>query len=334
MVDLKQAELLLKRFEEISLLALGDVYLDEYVLGRVTQISEEAPVPVFVHKESLFTPGAMANVANNVRSLGADVELIGVLGRDEAGKQALRELKDRKIGSKGLFIDESRPTTHKVKYLAGSDERSYQHVFRFDKESRSPLHAPLERQVLRFLKDYLPSVHGMIVSDYRNGVVTEKILRECIRLGKRGKKIVTADSRGNLLDYEGVTAITPNRAEVAVSCKRPVVTDEDVCREGKHFRERLKAEAFIITCGKDGMWIFEKRKRPLHIPALKVEEVADVTGAGDTVLATLTVALAAGADMALAASLANVAAGLVVKKLGAATVNRGEILEALSLTHR
>jgi len=329
MLDRAYVESLFERFDQVSLLALGDVYLDEYVLGRITQISEEAPVPVFVHRQSLFTPGAMANVANNVRALGAHVELIGVVGRDEGGRQAIKELEERRIGIKGLFTDESRPTTHKVKYLAGSDERTYQHVFRFDKESRSPLNASLEKEVLRFLKDHMCLANGVIVSDYRNGVVTQRILKECIAIGKKNRKIVTADSRGNLLDYEGVTAITPNRTEVAASSRSAVHTDEDICREGRRFREKLKAKAFIITCGKDGMWIFEKRKKPLHIPALKVEEVADVTGAGDTVLATLTVALAAGTEMSVAARLSNIAAGLVVKKLGAATVTREEILEAL-----
>lgn len=320
---------ILAQFSGKKILAIGDVYLDEYMLGEVIGISEEAPVPVFAYGESLFTPGAMANVANNVNALGADVTLVGVIGSDDGAHKLTEELKNRNIRIDGLFEDPERPTTHKIKVMAGSSQRAYQHVYRIDKESRQDISRELERRIMAFLEQAIPKADAVIISDYRNGVITPELLPYAIKTGRRHDKIVTADSRGNLLDYRNVTVIKPNVAEVERTLNAPVETDDAMVVAGKALLERLNPDTVLITCGKDGMWLFERETPPVHMPAVTREEVADVTGAGDTVLATLTVALAAGATMREAATLSNYAAGICVRKLGAATVSPDEILSVI-----
>jgi len=325
-------ENIVAQFGDKKILAVGDVYLDEYMLGEVIGISEEAPVPVFAYGESLFTPGAMANVANNVKALGADVILVGVIGSDDGARRLTQELKNRKIRTDGLFEDPERPTTHKIKVMAGSPQRAYQHVYRIDKESRQDISRELERRIMAFLEQAIPEADAVIISDYRNGVITPELLPYTIKMGRRHNKIVTADSRGNLMDYKNVTVIKPNIAEVERTLNAPIETDDAIVVAGKALLERLNPDTVLITCGKDGMWLFERESPPVHMPAVTREEVADVTGAGDTVLATLTVALTAGATMREAATLSNYAAGICVRKLGAATVSPDEILSAIDRT--
>ncbi len=325
---------IIAQFGDKKILAIGDVYLDEYMLGEVVGISEEAPVPVFIFKESLFTPGAMANVANNVKALGADVTLVGVIGSDEGARRLVEELKNKNIGTDGLFEDLQRPTTHKIKVMAGSSQRAYQHVYRIDKESRQDISRELEHQIMAFLDQAIPESDAVIISDYRNGVITPELLPYAIKMGRKHNKIVTADSRGNLLDYKNVTVIKPNVAEVERTLHASIETDDAIIVAGKALMERLNAENVLITCGKDGMWLFEEGIPPVHMPAVTREEVADVTGAGDTVLATLTVALSSGASVREAATLSNYAAGICVRKLGAATVSPEEILEVIARTGR
>jgi len=320
---------IIAQFGGKKVLAIGDVYLDEYMLGEVIGISEEAPVPVLAYGESIFTPGAMANVANNVNALGADVTLVGVIGSDEGARRLTEELKNRNISTDGLFEDAERPTTHKIKIMAGSSQRAYQHVYRIDKESRQDISRELERQIMAFLDEAIPESDAVIISDYRNGVITPELLPYAIKTGRKHNKIVTADSRGNLLDYRNVTIITPNVTEVENTLNESIETDDTIIAAGKALMERLQSDSVLITCGKDGMWLFERNIPPVHMPAVTREEVADVTGAGDTVLATLTVALTCGATMREAAALSNYAAGICVRKLGAATVSPDEISSSI-----
>ena len=317
---------IISKFKGKKILAIGDVYLDEYMLGEVIGISEEAPVPVFAYKQSFFTPGAMANVANNVKALGAEVILVGVVGSDEGANRLIEELKNRDISTEGLFEDAGRPTTHKIKVMAGSGQRTFQHVYRIDKESRQDISRDMEGKIMAFLDKAIPESDAVIISDYRNGVITPELLPYAIKIGRKNNKIVTADSRGNLMDYKNVTVIKPNIAEVERTLGVAIETDDATIVAGKVLMETLKADNVLITCGKDGMWIFEQQVPPAHLPAATKEEFADVTGAGDTVLATLTLALACGASMREAATLSNYAAGISVRKLGAATVSPEEIL--------
>ena len=325
-------EEIISQFGGKKILAIGDLYLDEYMLGEVVGISEEAPIPVFVYGESIFTPGAMANVANNVKALGAEVILVGVIGSDYGAEQLTQELKNRNISTHGIFEDKERPTTHKIKVMAGSSQRAYQHVYRIDKESRQDISRELEQQIMAFLDETIPEMDAVIISDYRNGVITPELLPYAIKIGRKHGKIVTADSRGNLLDYKNVTIITPNVTEVESTLNAEIKTDDAIIVAGKALQERLNADNILITCGKDGMWLFERESSPIHMPAVTREEVADVTGAGDTVLATLTVAMATGATTREATALSNYAAGISVRKLGAATVSPDEILSAIEQT--
>ena len=323
---------IISKFSGKKILAIGDLYLDEYMLGEVVGISEEAPVPVLVHRESIFTPGAMANVANNANALGAEVTLVGVIGSDYGAKRLIEELNSREISVEGIFEDPERPTTHTIKVMAGSSQRTYQHVYRIDKESRQDISKELEQQIMAFLNEAIPETDAVIISDYRNGVATPELLPYAIKMGKKHNKIVTADSRGNLMDYRNVTVITPNVTEVEKTLLLDIETDDAIVVAGKTLLDILKAENILITCGKDGMWLFERESLPIHMPAVTREEVADVTGAGDTVLATLTVALTTGATMREATALSNYAAGICVRKLGAATVAPDEILSVIERT--
>jgi rfaE bifunctional protein kinase chain/domain len=203
-------------------------------------------------------------------------------------------------------------------------------VYRIDKESRQDISRELEQKIMAFLDQAIPEADAVIISDYRNGVITPELLPYTIKMSRKYGKIVTADSRGNLLDYRNVTVIKPNVAEVEKTLDAAIETDDALVVAGKALMERLNADNVLITCGKDGMWLFEPGTPPVHMPAVTREEVADVTGAGDTVLATLTVAMASGATMREAAALSNYAAGICVKKLGAATASPDEILSVIN----
>jgi len=317
---------LIDQLKPVNILCVGDIYLDEYVFGQVTRISEEAPVPVFVHKESKYTPGAMGNVAANCKALGANVSMIGVLGNDPASTIVDMEMRERKIDTSGIVTDKSRPTTHKAKYLAGGDTRTYQHVFRADKESRIPVDEKIEGSLLDSLfLSIQPGPDAIILSDYGNGVITAKILKAVIELGASRGFIVTADSRGSIMDYEGVSCIMPNKHEVALN-GFDTSTDLKLIKAGIALRRKLDSPYLIIKVGSEGMWFFDSNDEtyPTHIAALQ-SEVADVTGAGDTALAMFTIALSSGLSGLNSAKLANLAAGLSVRKVGASTITLDEM---------
>ena len=315
---------ILAKFKDRSILVLGDVMLDEYIWGRVSRVSPEAPVPVVeVTRETLRVGGA-ANVAANLRALGAQVEVVGLVGNDPPGERLLNELEGLGIKSDGVVVDRERPTTIKTRVVAGS-----QHVVRFDREDAGDLRPGTIRQLIERVRERLPRARALLVSDYAKGVVGPGLTRQVLPLARRLRKIVAVDPKvPHMPLFKRVTALAPNHYEAAAAAGTVIRNQDDLLRVGAWLLRRLEVDALLITRGEQGMSLFERRGGVHHIPAV-AKEVYDVTGAGDTVVSTLTLALAAGAPVRAAAEIANHAAGVVVGKAGTAVVTRAELAAGL-----
>lgn len=314
----------LQRFPSCHVLILGDVMLDEYMWGTVSRISPEAPVPVVAVRSETVRVGGAGNVATNVAALGGRVSLIGVVGNDAAAERLSHELELAGVKSDGLITDASRPTTIKSRVVAGS-----QHVVRFDRESDVPASRVVRRQVVAAVREQLPKADVLLISDYAKGVVGPGLVREVLALAARYRTPVAVDPKVQHLNlFTGVTLVAPNHHEAAAAARVSVRSEADLLRVGHRLLGRLKARAVLITRGEQGMSLFEAGKAVVHIPTV-AREVYDVTGAGDTVMGALSLALAAKADMHTAAVLANYAAGIVVGKRGTATVSRAELHRSL-----
>ncbi|HTU03329.1 MAG TPA: D-glycero-beta-D-manno-heptose-7-phosphate kinase [Candidatus Sulfotelmatobacter sp.] len=312
------------RFPKVRVLVLGDVMVDEYVWGTVSRISPEAPVPVVAVQGETVKVGGAGNVACNIAGLGGQVRLLGVVGNDPPAERLVRELERAGVKGDDLLVDGSRPTTVKSRVVAGS-----QHVVRFDRESDEPLAAETRRRLLLRIREALPHADVLLISDYAKGVVSRALVAPTLALAKRQGTPVAVDPKVQHLGlFRGVTVVTPNHHEAAAGARILVRTEADLLRAGQVLVRRLEVDAVLITRGEHGMSLFQSAKPAVHIPAC-AREVYDVTGAGDTVMSALALALAAGASMVEAATLANVAAGIVVGKRGTATVERAELLSAL-----
>ncbi len=304
-------------------LVVGDVMLDEYIWGEVERISPEAPVPVVRVKGRSWTAGGAANVAHNVAALGGSVELVGLIGRDQQGKLLKRVMERAGIGTGGLIVSSSRPTVTKSRILAG-----HQQVVRIDTEQPGRIAAPERREAIMRAKALAGSVDAVIIEDYSKGLLDQEMIDRLIGLSLARDCPVVADPNENQrYRYRGATLVTPNRKEALVVSGLPRETP--TAELGRHLLRRWGPRALLITLGEDGMCLFERRKKPFFIPTV-AREVFDVSGAGDTVVGTLALALAAGADFSSAAELANRAAGIVVGKLGTATASASELLEAVA----
>ena len=314
----------LQRFPRCHVLILGDVMLDEYMWGTVSRISPEAPVPVVAVRSETVKVGGAGNVATNVAALGGRVSLVGIVGNDAAAERLGHELELAGVKSDGLIVDASRPTTIKSRVVAGS-----QHVVRFDRESDAPASRAIRRRVVAAVQERLPKADVLLISDYAKGLVGPGLVREVLALAARHRTPVAVDPKvQHLTLFTGVTLVAPNHHEAAAAARVSVRSEADLLRVGQMLLRRLKARAVLITRGEQGMSLFEAGKAVVHIPTV-AREVYDVTGAGDTVMGALSLALAAEADMHTAALLANYAAGVVVGKRGTATVTRAELQRAL-----
>ncbi|HEY0408036.1 MAG TPA: D-glycero-beta-D-manno-heptose-7-phosphate kinase [Pyrinomonadaceae bacterium] len=312
-----------------TIVVYGDVMLDEFVWGDVTRISPEAPVPVVdIRRESVHLGGA-ANVLANLLALGARASVVGVIGQDQAGERLRAEL-ERGAGMEGagemLVVDESRPSTIKTRIIAHS-----QLVVRADRERRTPVEAAIEDRLINVLRGALREADAFVVSDYEKGAVTPRVLAEVLPAAyERGMPVLVDPKIRNFLAYRPATLITPNHHEALRLTNTEDPTDEGLKRAGQLIRERLDCESVLITRGERGMMLLEKEREPVYVETA-AREVYDVTGAGDTVIATLSAALSAGASMLEAAILANHAAGIVVGKVGTATATAEEIVNSIEL---
>jgi len=323
-MNIKRADQLLRAFRGRRIVVLGDLMLDEYLFGQVTRISPEAPVPVVeVERERLMLGGA-ANVAWNIRCLGGNPLPVGVVGRDRARKTLAAELSRLGMPAQGLVEETGRHTTIKTRIVA-----HHQQVVRVDREHRRDISAASQRRVIGKLGRLVPGCDALLIEDYNKGLVTGEVLAAALALAQRYKKIVTVDPKFNhFLDYRGATLFKPNVHETERALGIAIKTDADFEQAGRALIQRLGAQAVLITAGERGMYLVRTGARPLHIPTV-AREVYDVSGAGDTVIAVITLALAAGADFAEAAVIANHAAGVEVAKFGVAAVSREELREAL-----
>jgi len=313
-----------QRFSRCHVLILGDVMLDEYMWGAVSRISPEAPVPVVAVRSESVKVGGAGNVATNVATLGGRASLIGLVGNDAAAERLGHELELAGVKSSGLIVDASRPTTIKSRVVAGS-----QHVVRFDRESDAPISRAIRRRVVVAARERLPEADVLLISDYAKGLVGPRLVREILGLAARHRKLVVVDPKVQHLPlFKGVTVVAPNHHEAAAAARLSVRSEADLLRVGWVLVRRLKARGVLITRGEQGMSLFETGKPVVHIPTV-AREVYDVTGAGDTVMGALSLALAAGADMHTADVIGNCAEGVVVGNRGTATVTRVELERAL-----
>ena len=298
--------------------------LDRFLVGRVTRISPEAPVPVVAFDHEMHRIGGAANVAHNVRALGGAADLVGVVGADEAGAALRAACEDTGIPT-ALTLDPMRPTTTKVRIVT---ERNQQ-VARVDYESDAELIGAVEDAVVMEVERRGTHVGAIVVSDYLKGCITRRVMTTAAGLGERlGIPVLVDPKVPHLSYYAGATLITPNHHEAEIATHQRVRTHEDAARAAREFRTRARCSAVLMTRGDQGMWLLEEEKDG-YLPAV-AREVADVTGAGDTVIATLAASLAAGATLAEAAWLANQAAGIVVGKFGPATVTPEELFASTS----
>lgn len=314
-----------------SILVVGDTMVDRFVWGKVSRISPEAPVPVVEVTKETQTLGGAGNVANNITSLGAKAYIITVIGNDLDGLCMKEMLKNKNINTDFVIVDKQRPTTLKTRIVA-----SNQQVVRVDKEIKGFFSGKTEVSILKNIDEIIKKVDGVIISDYAKGIVTDKVLKKIITLAKKKKIPVTVDPKvENFKKYKHITCMTPNTKEAIDGMNaqhQGIKTDEDIARLGKKILKLLQSQSVLITRGEKGMTIIEKNKIT-HIPT-RAKEVYDVTGAGDTVIATMTLALAAKWKLVEAAEIANFAAGIVVGKVGTATVTVDEIIKTIKIFNK
>jgi D-beta-D-heptose 7-phosphate kinase/D-beta-D-heptose 1-phosphate adenosyltransferase len=320
----QQLESWIDRFAGRRIAVLGDCMLDRYQWGHVDRISPEAPVPVVEIERENFTLGGAGNVAANLRALGAEPLLLSVTGDDPDGATLRTALEERGIRASQLVVDPGRPTTVKTRIIAHA-----QQVARTDRESRADLAGrPLEA-LLDTLSRELPLCHGLVISDYGKGVVNAATLGRALPIAHQHKLAVSVDPKESHIDaYRGVSILTPNQLEAGWAQGRRVVDEASLLEVGWGLQQRLDAQAVLVTRGPQGMSLFEKGGRYTHIPTV-AREVFDVTGAGDTVVSVVALALAAGADMVSACALSNHAAGLVIREVGTATCTPEQLRSSL-----
>lgn len=313
---------LLDQFSGKRIVVIGDVILDEYIIGDVSRISPEAPVPVVEIKKRIYQPGGAANTAANVAALGGDVRLCGLVGNDLHATVFQEEIKKHNILGDGIIVDETRPTTTKTRVIAHD-----QQITRADDEKTHALSPELEQKVLAWLEQELPNTAVCILSDYLKGVLSDTLTPAIITIAGEHNIPVVIDPKGkDFSKYIGATLIKPNKFELEQATNRKIETDDELIEAGNELLAMLNGTSLLVTRGSKGMSLFYNQNTPVHIPA-NTRTVYDVTGAGDTVISVIALSTACGASLEEAARMANLAAGIVVGKLGTATLTTDEILQ-------
>jgi rfaE bifunctional protein kinase chain/domain len=317
---------IITRFRDQRIVILGDAIADKFLHGSISRVSREAPVFILRHQQTVTLPGGAANCAMNLVALGAQVSLISVTGDDESGSDLRAKLEAAGVDMSGVIVSEKVQTTTKVRILAGQSHSSKQQVIRIDYEGASLNDEEIRTALLEKLGEALGKAKAVVISDYNYGVVSAQGV-DLIRKSTDGSVLV--DSRFHLSDFPGFTAATPNQEEVENLAGVPISSTEHLERAAQELKRRLGHRALLVTRGSQGMTLLEDDKPPVHIDAVGAQQAVDVTGAGDTVIATFTLALASGASFTNAARLANYAGGLVVMKRGTATVSASELEHAI-----
>lgn len=317
---------IIKRFAEQRIVILGDAIADKFLHGAISRVSREAPVFILRHQHTETLPGGAANCAMNLVALGAHVSLVSVTGDDDAGSELRAKLEAAGVDIDGVVVSDRVQTTTKLRILAGQSHSSKQQVIRIDYEGTPLGDENIRSAILKNLERALNGASGCVISDYNYGVVDERAA-DLIR--GSAKVPVLVDSRFRLPEFTGFTAATPNEEEVEHLAGMSISSTEDLESAAKELKARLGHHALLVTRGSQGMTLLEGDAAPVHIRAVGAQQAVDVTGAGDTVIATFALALASGASFADAARLANYAGGLVVMKRGTATVSASELEHAI-----
>ncbi len=311
-------------FKGKRIAVIGDMMLDGYYWGDVKRISPEAPVPVLEVEDEFFRFGGAANVALNVLKLGGVPVPVGVIGYDNNGTIFTSLLSESKITDDGIIIDETRPTTTKTRVIADS-----QHVVRIDKESKDYINDEMQNKIFGFIESQINSLDGIILQDYNKGVLTEKLIERIIKLANEKDVLITVDPKfNNFFAYKNVTVFKPNRKEAEEKLGIKITSSEDVTFAGNKLMEKLNSKYLLLTLSEEGIAVFEKGKEEKRMPT-KARKVADVSGAGDTVISTLTMALAAGAGILEASYLANYAGGLVCEEVGIVPIEKDKLFDTV-----
>jgi len=317
-----QTKKLFEDFKDKKIAVVGDLMLDAYYWGKVQRISPEAPVPVVEIEKQFSRFGGAANVAYNIIKLGALPIPIGIIGNDQTGMKLRKLMKDANIRGEGIIIDPSRPTTTKTRVIADN-----QHVVRIDNESKKNVQPEIESKLIEQFKNISGELDAVILQDYNKGVLTKKVITEIIKIANNNNLIITVDPKfDNFFEYKNVTVFKPNKKETEEAYGIRIENGEHFVNAGNRLLNDLNAKYILLTLSEEGIALFSNGKLEKKIPT-KAREVADVSGAGDTVISTLTVALAAGANIADAAYLANYAGGLVCEEVGIVPINKEMLFE-------
>jgi rfaE bifunctional protein kinase chain/domain len=330
-VDLLSLAECVEQFSSKTVVLLGDFVADEFRFGEISRVSREAPVLILKHRETQLVPGGGANAANNLASLGARVLPVTAVGNDPAGDALIAHFRRRRVNVSGIIRVKGWTTPTKSRFLAGWAHTTAQQVLRVDYEPQSPLPDLVRKKLLQQLFGKLRKAHGLAISDYGFGVATAELVQQATRKRKRDLPI-TLDARYRLHTYAkaGISAATPNEAEIEEQHHTAIGQDiEQLARAGRATLATMKLQSLLVTRGRHGVALFDSEDRLTQIPVHGSDQAVDVTGAGDTVLAAYTLALACGASPLEAAHIANIAGGLVVMKRGTATVSREELLDAI-----
>ncbi len=322
--DGKHLKEYIEKFPDARILVVGDIIMDRYVWGEVSRISPEAPVPVVDVKQETNMLGGAANVAHNIASLGAKPILCGVVGEDSNGGDILDEIDRMGLKVGGIVKEDDRPTSIKTRIVAHS-----QQVVRFDRESKKDINPESIKKILGFIKKSLKDLDAVVVADYGKGVISAPLMKGLRRLAENSSVMIAVDPKtGNFEYYHGVDVITPNHYEAGVFCHIEIADENSLMRAGRKMLRELGCRSVLITQGKDGVTLFEKNGETTHIPTV-AKKVFDVTGAGDTVIGTFSLALASGLDFKSAAVLSNFAAGIVVGEVGTSVVRTEDLKQAI-----
>lgn len=324
LLSYKKGLSIINSFKNANVLVLGDLIMDHFIWGKVRRISPEAPVPIVeVNSESLMLGGA-ANVANNIHSLCGKVLVCGVIGKDETGKNIVHELTSKGISANGVVVENNRPTSVKTRVIAHS-----QQVVRFDRENRDNIHVDTMKIIIDYMKQELNSIDIIVISDYSKGVISDELVKEVITIARKSGTPVAVDPKVSHFDfYKYATIVTPNNDEASDASGVDIKDNASLLRAGEVLLNKLGSDAILITRGEHGMSLFENTDEITNIPTV-AKEVYDVSGAGDTVIGTVSLAIASGASFKEAAVLSNFAAGIVVGKIGTATVTPEELKIAI-----
>lgn len=322
-----------ENFPKVTVTVLGDLVADEFIFGEISRVSREAPVLILKHRNRSVLPGGGANAVYNLAELGVNVLPVGVVGDDEPGRLLIKTFRRKRIPVTGVLKDKSFTTVTKTRILAGMAHTARQQVVRVDREPEGVPNSHLTRELIFAAREYARASDALLVSDYGYGSATPAILNGVREKGGLNGVPVFLDSRYRMLEFSGITAATPNEPEIEEVLGVRIGQDwKRLASAGEQVMSRMKLQSLVVTRGRDGMVAFSRRHKPIDIPIFGSDEVADVTGAGDTVIATFTAAVAAGASTEDAAQLANYAGGIVVMKRGTATVSQQELWRAIEQT--